>query len=404
MAEIETLRQSIAQMNVISPVGAEVMDAVRGRHGTETVMRSDEASKLSEASEELGMSVAHRVDKKSLGDRAVRQGQGTSFEAVARLSEYLNKLPNMPREVQLKALVESLRQFQNILEGRAGGGGAMPTKEDILAALQRFDGDVTHQFAALDIARQYFEAAGASAEFHALLSEAMAEFERADIARDVRAGFAAAEVAARAAATLETNPASVREAYREMLRENQNMGQLFDRLSKFDMKKNFNEIVQTFLTAAGRDLSSTGPSTDALFLQALLVELGKLKKLQTVFESSDELVEMTKPHWKPCASHELDASIVTSRLLNFVARSVVNIGDARGLLEGLEPCAAASRLIFANGLNNLHKEIHDDVMPSAQARLQQSTTIALLLEELVASEEAEFQSKQGAKPRSASST
>src|SRR5262249_45306070 len=116
MPEIETLRQSIAQMNVISPVGSEIMDQVRGSHDNETVMLSDESSKLTEASEELGMSVAHRSDKKSLGDREVRQGQGTNFEAVTRLSEYLNNLPNMPREAQLKALVDKLKQFKEQLE------------------------------------------------------------------------------------------------------------------------------------------------------------------------------------------------------------------------------------------------------------------------------------------------
>lgn len=257
MAEIETLRQNIAQMNVISPVGAEVMDDVRGRHGTEEVVRSDENSKLTDATEELGMSVAHLRDKKSLGDRSVRQGQGTNFEAVARLAEYFDKLPNMPKEAQLAALVETLKQFQELLEG-GGGSGAKPTKEDILAALQNFDGDVTHQFAALEIARDYFEASGAGAEFHALLNEVSAEYEKGPLAQDVRAGFAVAEIAHRAAATLETDPALVREAYRDMLRQEPNMGRLFDQLVKFDLKKSFDEIIETFMLAAGRELSSLG--------------------------------------------------------------------------------------------------------------------------------------------------
>src|SRR4029079_8068001 len=110
VAEIETLRQNIAQLNVISPVGTEVMEQVRGRHDNETVMPSDESSKLADATEELGMSGAHRHDKKSLGDREVRQGRGTNLEAVTRLGEYYDKLPNMPQEAQLKALVETLKQ------------------------------------------------------------------------------------------------------------------------------------------------------------------------------------------------------------------------------------------------------------------------------------------------------
>jgi type III secretion system YopN/LcrE/InvE/MxiC family regulator len=391
MPEIETLRQSIAQMNVISPVGAEIMDQVRGQHDNETVMRSDESSKLTEASEELGMSVAHRADKKTLGDRQVRQGQGTNFEAVTRLSEYLNNLPNMPREAELKSLVDKLKQFEDLLERGGDGTGAMPTKEDILALLQEFDGDVTHQFAALEIAREYFETEGASPEFHALLDEARAEFEREDVARDVRAGFAIAQIAARAAETLETDPASVRETYREMLRQNQNMGQLFDSLSKYDLQKNFEEVIDMFMMAAGRDLSSTGPSTDDQYLHALITELGKLKKLQTVFESTEDLIKTSKPMFKPNELDKLDTVGVTSRLLNFVSKPVVNIGDARGLLTGLDQSAPSSRLVFMNGLQNLHRELHDEIMPSPQARQQQSTTIDLLLQELVAFEEIEYQ-------------
>jgi len=391
MPEIETLRQNIAQLNVISPIGAEVMDQVRGMHDGESVMRSDESSKLQEASEELGMSVAHRADKKSLGDRSVRQGRGTNFEAVSRLSEYLDKLPNMPREAELKALVDLLEQYRDNMEGR--GGGSRPTKEDILAALQQFDGDVTHQFAALDIVREYFESAGE--EFHTLLSEVAQEFERTDVARDVRAGFAIAEIAARAAETLETDPASVREAYREMLRGSQNMGQLFDQLVKLDGQKNLDELIDLFMTTAGRDLSSTGPSTDERFLQSLMTELGKLKKLKTVFESTDDLVRTTTPLLKSNDAQPLDSVNVTSKLLNFVSKPVVNIGDARGLLDQLGPnCTAGGKLVFINGLNNLHKEIHDEVMPSPQARLQQSTTIGLLLQELVTLEETEYEQTQ----------
>src|SRR5262249_5189616 len=128
-------------------------------------------------------------------------------------------------------------------------------------------------------------------EFHALLDQARAEFEREDIARDVRAGFAIAQIAARAGETLETDPAAVGETYREMLRQGQNMGQLFDQLSKFHLQKNFEEIIDIFMTAAGRDLSSTGPSTDDQYLHALITELGKLKKLQTVFESTEDLIK-----------------------------------------------------------------------------------------------------------------
>jgi hypothetical protein len=107
-------------------------------------------------------------------------------------------------------------------------------------------------------------------------------------------------------------------------------------------------------------------------------------------------MEATKPKIKPCQTEDIDTVSMASRLLNFVSKAVVNIGDARGLLEGLDPCTASTRLVLANGLNTLHKELHDEVMPSVQARLQQGSTIELLLQELVALEETEYQEKEKA--------
>ena len=80
---IETLRQNIAALNVTSPIGAEVAKDIRGDYRGESVRTSSEASKLQDAAEELGMSVAHRADKRSLDRREVRQGQGASLEALA---------------------------------------------------------------------------------------------------------------------------------------------------------------------------------------------------------------------------------------------------------------------------------------------------------------------------------
>src|SRR5690606_36307554 len=101
-----------------------------------------------------------------------------------------------------------LQNLQDIFErsGARGDGGQGVTKEDILAALQAFDPDVTHQYAGLDIAREFFAATEASEAFQMLLDEAHAEFGKGDLAKEVKAGFAAAHPASEAAATFETDP------------------------------------------------------------------------------------------------------------------------------------------------------------------------------------------------------
>lgn len=387
---VDNLRSQVAALNVISPVGTEVMREARGSFRGEMVQTSSEASKLTDAAEEIGMSFAHRADKRTLGQREVRQGQGANLEAIARIADYYDKLPNMPRDAELKGLVDNLENLRQLLES-TGGGSDAPTKEDVLAALHGFDGDVTHQYAALEVAREYFEAAGASTEFQNLLDEARGEFQKTDVARDVQAGFAAAEVAARQAATLETDPASVRDAYRALLRESQNLGQLFDSLSKFDMLKKFGEVVDTFMEAAGRDLASTGPSTDETHLHGLITELAKLKKMQTVVDSAAQLIKTTERLLLPNERGRQDPLELTSRMLNFAAKAAVSMADANGLLGRLDKASLASQVAFANGLRGMHAEIPDDVMPSQQARQQQSGTIMSLLDRLVADEEAEYE-------------
>jgi type III secretion system YopN/LcrE/InvE/MxiC family regulator len=422
---IETTRQNVAALSATSPVGAEVMRAVQGNYRGEVVETSSEASKLEDAKEEIGMSVAHRADKKTLGQRQVRQGQGANLEAIARIADYYDKLPDMPRESELQGLVEDLTRMQEFLQGGGGGGGGgSATAEDVLRLLQRFDPDSTHQFAALEIARDFFAASGADEAFQALLDQAHAAYGRGDLGRDVRAGFAAAEVAARASATMETDPALFRDAYRQMARETPDMGRLFDAFRAFDPLKNFDEIVASFMEAAGRDLAATGPSADPVHLHGLLTELGKLKKMSTTLEMAEDLARTTdrllQPDDQPtdysrtkcpacraresrqeamkpvvkCRTCQSGAALdIAGLMLSYASRPSASSGDARQLLQPYAQCALSTQVAFANGLHDMHRQLSDEIMPSPQARLQQSAALGAMNEELVNAEEAAWQAE-----------
>lgn len=386
----EITRQNLAAANVSSPVGVEVMEEVHGQYRGQQVQITSDASKLANEAEEVGMAIASRADRRSLGQRDIRAGRGTSAEALARTKGYYEKLPNMPEEAQLGSLVDLMTSYQDAM---AGGGGGAPTKDDILAALHGFDQDVTHQFAALDILHDHFEASGADPAFMSVLDAARAEFEKSDVARDVRAGFAIAEVAARSAATLETDPATVRDTYRTMLRESMNFGQLFDALRSFDPLKKLGEAIRIFETAAGSDLASTGPSTDPLFLHGLLSELGKLKKVKTALESTDQLIRLTERSLRPTERGSSDVAEQASRILNFASRPTAGPADAEKMLGSFERLPLGVQMVYGNGLRAIHGELPDEVMPSPAARLQQNTAIVSFLDRLVAKEEAEFAAK-----------
>ena len=391
----DVTRQTVASNNIISPVGAEIIHEVQGRHRAETVELTPETSKIAEEAEEVGMALASRADRRSLGQRDIRAGRGSSAQALANAKGYGDRLPDMPGEVHFEVLVDLLTRYQEAMAAGGGGDGG-PTKEDVLDALGRFDGDVSHQFAALDTVRDHFEAEGADPGFLRLLDDANAEFDRADVIRDVRAGFAVAAVASREAATLETDPAAVRDSYRAMLRETPSMGQLFEAIGRFDPLKSMGQAIAVFTEAAGRDLASAGPSTEPAFLHSLLTELGKLKKMQTALDATDQLIQLTERSLPPSARGPRNTVEQAGRILAFASRASAGPADARQMLGRFEKAPLGIQLVYANGVRSLHGDIPDEVMPSPQARLQQNAAIRGLLDQLVEAEERQFASGSAA--------
>ena len=128
------------------------------------------------------------------------------------------------------------------------------------------------------------------------LQDARAGFDEAARKREVRAGFAAAVPAARDAAAIGVDPASVRTTYRSMVAEAANMAQLFQLLRRFDLKRKFRKVIAIFTKAAARDLASTGPSTDRGYIRALIAELDRLRKAKSVVFMSADLMDLTNRH------------------------------------------------------------------------------------------------------------
>lgn len=182
----------------------------------------------------------------------------------------------------------------------------------------------------------------------------------------------------------------MRDLYRTLLRDTMHVGQLFDALGRFANLKSFPDAVQTFMSAAGRDLASTGPSTDPAFLHGLLTELGQLKKMQTTLDAMGQLVTLTDRALPSAQRGQADAVGQTSLMLNFASQASANQADARRLLGAYAQLAPSIQVAFANGLRTVHSDIPDTVMPSMPARQQQVAAIMALLNEVVAAEETAF--------------
>ncbi|MEO9529408.1 MAG: hypothetical protein ABJG32_18670, partial [Roseibium sp.] len=225
-----------------------------------------------------------------------------------------------------------------------------------------------------------------------------AVFEDPDIARDVQAGYAIAQRASEAAPTLETDPAALRDRYREMLRGPMHMGQLFDALADFNLRLNFDTVVGVFLETAGDDLAATSHQTDPVLLGGLTQELGKLKEMRTVYQASDDLIHTIQRMDPQFASPQIvdgpnanGPEVLTSALLNFCAKKTPNLSDARQVIKPYDDSAVDTIVVFANGLHDLHKMISDRSYPSNEARLQQGSMLEALRIDLTAIEEQAYE-------------
>ncbi|MEO0930138.1 MAG: hypothetical protein AAFY14_05740, partial [Pseudomonadota bacterium] len=226
-------------------------------------------------------------------------------------------------------------------------------------------------------------------------------FDDPNIQKDVQAGYAVAKAAAEAAPTLETSPGALRDAFREMLRSEKNMGQLFDQLSNFNMRQKFNEVIDVFLQTAGRELSNMNSQVDPVILGALTRELSALKEMRTVVEEGDRLIAQTR-RIDPNFAKDMDtepAIKLASVLLNYAAKTSPSLSDARQLIKSFEPppdgdkddtIKEQTKVVFANGLHDLHRLISDRSVVSDAARLQQGMMLQNLRIQLSTDEEAAF--------------
>jgi type III secretion protein W len=386
----------IAAQNVISPVGAEVMANVTGRYGSsgEAVKLSSQESKVADAAEELGMSAAHlkhnHGDVEKLEKRKVRQGAGTNLEALKRISDYYEKMPDMPRESALKGLVEKLQQFMRLSEQE--GRGRSFTPDELRTALQDFSSDPTHQFVALDILQEYFEGPAGTDEALAVLDQTKIDYEQSDLTSEVHAGFVASVVSHKIARD-QDDPGVLREQYRGMLRDNEDFGQIFDGLVKLGvMKTLLKQVLGNLLKEVGDDLESPGPTIDKGLLAALMTELQRLKLMQTVYDETATIIREIERILAQADKGRLSQTMLTSRMLHFASKRTVKLSDAQGLLAELEQDSEPeSQLHLGNKLRALHADLPDAVMPTLEARQQQIVTIMNLLTGLVKAEEEAFE-------------
>ncbi|WP_417277788.1 type III secretion system gatekeeper subunit SctW [Celeribacter sp.] len=388
----ETVQSQIATHNAASPVGSDVMagQAGKSRLSGESVQVSPSQADITDALEELGMAAATR-GKSDLDKMKMRRGAAANLDALGRIAEYYDKLPDMPSDDRRRELVREFKGYEELFQN-GGDGSNLPTAEDLRELLQSFDGDIAHQFAALENIREEAVQSGAPQAYVAVLDTLREDMRRPENAREIMAGFASAGQAQKLAGELGTEPEAYRNSYREILRETPNLGRLFGALRQFDLTQNYDQVIDSFIATAGADMSSFGPSTDAVQLGGVVAELSKLKTLRTVLDMSvtvgATLDRMCPPDGKAARP---DGEEIAARMFGFSTMPTPSMAEAEKLIKPYEAEEAEVPVAAINLLRDLHGQLPDAVMPSDAARLGQSRILMTLSDRLVAAEDAAYE-------------
>jgi hypothetical protein len=427
---LETVRQNIADLNVISPPGAATERP--GSYRNESVTPTPQNSVVTAAAAEgAGVSTTLRTNLQDLAQRVRDQPAGTTsalYQTLANLPEAgKTALPQMYQfldglaelsgegasdetgeieegelEVGGEQTGDRERASVDDNDGRVsmgGDGGGHGHDDDteqrreelenaIHKALGKFNNN-TDKAAAIAMARGYFEARGADPHFLNLLNALSGQFE--GISELSLAQLAAAEEALLAAATLETSPAAVRKRYRKSLRERRNLGELFEELAQLGLEVSF----PTLFAEIGADLAGVSRQSDRDYLRSLTAELKKLWQLKSAHEETKELVRITEPHLSK-SGRKPEPLKLTASVLYYCGKAVVSPGDAQSLLGVLEGASLASQLVFANALRDLHGRMPDGIWLTPKERLLQYTVLGALCHRLTEAEERFYEESNSA--------
>jgi len=374
-----------------SLVDPDTVKPARGKYMGEAVeLNLDPGFQLEDLVEEIGMAIAYRGSRQQLDGRRLRSARNLDERTIERIGKYRLDLPQLPGAAAIQRLLERLHALEPASDADDDEGKASELRQNVQAELEAYDRDVTHQYAALELVLEHLEGQQIDPRLLKALLDVRASFDEATRRRDVRAGFAAALPASESAA-IGADPSEVRATYRRMIAEVGNMAKLFQLLREFDLGRKFTKVISIFTSAAARDLASTGPSTDRSYIRALMVELDKLRKAKGVVLMAADLMRLTNRHLEDGEQVEGSEMELAGDVLAFACKERPGYADARELLRLHEASPMTVKIVFANGLRDLHGELPAAVCPSLRAYLAQREAILRMLEVLVESEEAEFQ-------------
>lgn len=381
----------------------EALDQLRGSYQGHPAKVVEKSSDLSDIQEEIGNSVGKLADKRTLETSRLRKGAGVNKEALTRIADFYDRLPDAPHEDKLRELVGNLQDHVDRQEEGTQAGKGL---NDVYHLLRSSSDSDRQAYMLLQAARLHFAGTETGDALLPLFDQVEDKFYASQTAQDVRADYAVLVHAREAGA-----PAAVQTAlsdkYRDMLLSGMDLGILFSTLSSFYKRLSFQAVIDIYLQAASDDLEMLSREGDKAFLGKLLGELGILKTLRSTYEAAQSLLARSRrllSRFGKMRNSEKDGSeeeedddddsgvnALMAELLSFCSKRTAALDDGRRLIRTFDrdedPVAG---VIFGNGVLEIHRDMPDTVFPSTQVRLHQLNVLVEICSDLTAIEDENF--------------
>ena len=288
--------------------GGKSPQGLQGKlQGEGLVATSNAASKFADAAEEMSF-IAGQFKNKTSDKRKFKTGSGLSVSILERIK----KIQTIQGVQGVKDLLNNFQTQKNL------------TNQQIREKLEGFSDDPVDQFAALDIAADYFEQLG--------------DKQKADQLRGVRDDIRAEHKSLITAASNISEDAAefshlggvrdIREAYdsnvQSYVRDDQSLEKLHHFLTENYGTEDVEEAILMQLKLLSSEMASMEPSAPPEHLDAIVKDLSKLKQLVAIHDSCIETEEQLV---RTYPETELNENVLMGQLLNLVQQQWVTEAD-----------------------------------------------------------------------------
>ena len=279
--------------------------ATEGRFRGERVQHvRNPTAELQDAAEELTFGESERVEKK-ISQRKLRSGDGARSAAMELAQKYLRDVPDLERNQKLSEFVKSILSR-----------GGSPGPNELRQLAREFSDDATHQFLALASARDEAAEQDADPALGAALEEAIAALE-GESGPAIRAGLNVSTVARRFAGKETGDIQRLRDFYREVVLDCEDINAAYERVVKDHPGKSFDEAVRFMLKALGADLAASTQTVSKVRLKQIMDDMYQLKSLNSVHEQCEDLIRRVQRNFDATpgatASRDLLSELLTAQ-------------------------------------------------------------------------------------------